>query len=685
MPITQQQIQVAQQHQFRAAQDSNSKVRLIAGPGTGKSRCIEERVNHLLSQGVNQNEIFVISFTRATARDLKQRIIRYCSQFGRALAAQGVNVSTMHALALRTLRNANLLQGFPADPCILDDWEQREIFDAEFTSRVNMTAARAEKIRLAFDAQWQTLQSLQLYAQPPISATEQQAFTSFHASIKRIYSCFLPGEVVRACVDQMRMGNIDPAQLPGIVHLIVDEYQDLNECDQEFVQRIANAGATLWVAGDDDQSIYAFRYAAPIGIRNFATNFPGSSSHVLQYCFRCAPSILDAALSLMSASPNRLHKNLQSLYISSQPPVQGSFQVWRFAQGIEEARAIATSCQSLIATGLPPREILILLCNTRAQLSLLLQELQTAGVPFERPRGGWMLDSEVTRLVFSLLRIIKDPRDYMAHRTVLGLQHGVGANTCGGIAEKTLQANLNFHDLFYAPYPSNVFSSREDRAIQRTSAIVQQISGWNLSDTLQVRAPDITSLISSSFNAAGTHSGQLCLQEWQTLVSMLPPAMNLEELWGYLWSDTEAGQSAVLEAVATRLGLGMSQTTTQQDPTQRIRILTMHGAKGLDGSIVFIPGLEEGIIPSRQALQAAGLYEEQRRLLYCSITRSRAACILSLVTRRTGQQAFTLASSASVRLPPSPFLNDIGITPQPRTNSLTPTEVASIMLDYVSL
>lgn len=123
------------------------------------------------------------------------------------------------------------------------------------TSRVNITPARTEKIRLAFDAHWQTLQSLQLYTQPPISATEQQAFASFHAAIKRIYSCFLPGEVVRACVEQMRMENIDPSQLPGITYLIVDEYQDLNECDQEFVQRIANAGASLWVAGEDDQSI----------------------------------------------------------------------------------------------------------------------------------------------------------------------------------------------------------------------------------------------------------------------------------------------------------------------------------------------------------------------------------------------------------------------------------------------
>ncbi len=685
MPITLQQIQVAQQQQFHAARDMNPRVRVIAGPGTGKSRCIEERVNFLLSRRVLPRDIFVISFTRATARDLKQRIVQYCTQFGNAQLALGVNVSTMHALALRTLRSANLLQGFPTDPTILDDWEQENIFDAEFTKRINITNSRASEIRRSYDAHWQTLQSLQLYASPPVSTTEQQGFDSFHSATKLVYSCVLPGEVVRLCVDQMRIGNINPGHLPGIRHLIVDEYQDLNECDQEFVQRIANAGANLFVAGDDDQSIYSFRYAAPTGIQRFTTTYPGASPHQLQHCFRCTPAVLGAASSLMAVAANRLPKALQSLYASAQPPVQGSFHVWRFSTGAEEARAVAESCHALIAAGLAPKDILILLCNTRAQLPLLIQELGTLGLPFERPRGGWMLDSLMARLVFSLLRLLKGPQDYVSHRTVLGLQHGVGVGTCASIANKVVSANLNFRDLFYVLYPTGVFSSREDRAIQKTMAVVQQLSSWSLTDTIQIRGPDIAAIVSNTFNASASQAGQAAMAEWQALASLLPQGMNLEELLSYLWSDTEAGQLQILDAVASRLGLTSSTASHQQNPSQRIRILTMHGAKGLGGCVVFVPGLEQGLMPNPRALQAPGLMEEQRRLLYVSIARTRAACILSLVRTRIGQQAFALANGPRVNLPPSPFLIDIGIPAQSRTGSLTPAEVSTIMNDCANL
>lgn len=490
MPISPQQIQTAQQRQFVAAQDTNSRIRVIAGPGTGKSRCIEERVNYLLAQGNQPNSIFVISFTRASSRDLKERVVDYCTRAGRGQDADIVNVSTMHSLALRTLRGANLLQGFPADPIILDDWEQANIFDNEYSSALPPTSnRRAREVRQAYDAHWQTLQALHIYnVSPPISQVEQQAFVTFHQTTKMVYSCLLPGEVVRLCVDEMRMGNIDPARLPGIKHIIVDEYQDLNECDQEFVRRIADSGASLFVAGDDDQSIYAFRHAAPLGIQNFVSTYRGASDHQLQDCFRSTQAILGPASSLISVNPSRIPKVLNSLWSSANPPVQGAFHVWRFNQGVEEARAIAESCHALITQGMPPNDILVLVGNVKVQVPLLTQEFDSRGVPYELPRGNSLLDSDMTRLVFSILRILKNSHDYVAHRTILGLRRGIGPGTCSAIAFKCVSSNLNFRELFYVSYPTSIFSTREDRAIQEAATVVQQISQWALTDTLQTRA-----------------------------------------------------------------------------------------------------------------------------------------------------------------------------------------------------
>jgi superfamily I DNA/RNA helicase len=334
----------------------------------------------------------------------------------------------------------------------------------------------------------------------------------------------------------------------------VDEFQDLNECDQEFILRIWQAGANVFIAGDDDQSVYAFRHAAPTGIQNFGTTFKNSSSHQLEYCFRCTPDILSGAVSLVSANPNRIPKIFMSLYANAAPVVQGSLKVWRFKNGVDEARAITQSAEALLSSGVSANEMLVLVNNSLAQLPLLTEEFSQLGLPFERPGGGWILDSDMPMLVFGILRIIRNSQDYIAHRTIIGLQSGVGPGTCTGIASKVVSANLNFRDIFYIPYPPGIFSDRENRAISNASLIVQQISTWQLSDILESRKSEIDGIIATVFNAAGSKSGQELVAEFQLLVNSLPVGMNFEEFLSYLASDTEAGQVQVLDSVDARLG-----------------------------------------------------------------------------------------------------------------------------------
>jgi len=130
MPITQIQKAQAERHQWAAAQANAPQVRLVAGPGTGKTSTIEKRVSWLLNQGVQPENLYVISFTRASCAELQQRITRFCSGQPTATSAVRVRVSTMHSLALRILRRANLLNAYPTSPILLDDWEQKNIYGA---------------------------------------------------------------------------------------------------------------------------------------------------------------------------------------------------------------------------------------------------------------------------------------------------------------------------------------------------------------------------------------------------------------------------------------------------------------------------------------------------------------------------------------------------------------------------
>jgi DNA helicase-2/ATP-dependent DNA helicase PcrA len=688
MPITAAQKAQAEQRQWAAARDGAPQVRLVAGPGTGKSHTIEKRVADLLTNGATPGNVYVISFTRATCAELTERIRVFCSTLPCANAAAQVRVSTMHSLALRILRRANLLTSYPSTPIMLDDWEQTKVYDREFAGSLGCTPSRAAEIRLAHDAQWQTLNP-QYVNQAQITPAEVQGFNAFHSARTNLYCCVLPGEVIYKCVDALQQGALQANQLPQIDHLIVDEFQDLNACDQEFVRLLSANNTVLFVAGDDDQSIYSFRHANPDGIVQFQTAYPASATHVLTDCFRCTPAVLGPASRLITFNLNRVTKNLTSLYGSSTPPVQGHMMVWSFQTAQEEVRSIAQSCQALINAGMAGREdeILILISNRRVQLDMLAQELGNLGLPYDPPRGAALTNEyEAIRAVYSILRIARDnstgEEDYPAHRDLLEVLSGVGSATAKGVADACISNNQNFRQLFYLPTCPMWLSGRCPSAVQRVMATVQTVRTWSMSDTLAARSGDITTLLSSQVFTSGRNAAN-SLSIWSTLIGSLPAQITLEELLQFLAADSESDQQAILDLVNQRIGGGQPQT---QAPVQkRIRILTMHGAKGLSGKVVFIPGAEQGLMPNFRALQATGLLIEQRRLFYVSVTRAMACCIATHAAQHSGAQAMALTQRSVARLTRSQFLNEMNVPSVTRTTGLSQAEAAAIVAEVNSL
>jgi superfamily I DNA/RNA helicase len=664
VPITAAQIATAEAFQHDAARDPSQQVLLIAGPGTGKSSSIEERVRWVLEQGADPDTVFVISFTRASARDLRERIRAYCAGRGQGGADQ-VSVTTMHSLALRVLRQAGLLAAYPVDPLVLDEWETENVFDAEFGAAYGLSKTRREAIREDHEAYWSTnVWEPPNYVppNPPITQEERGLFAAFHFRRTQTYACVLPGEMVQQCVTRMTAGTLEPVSLLHIRHLIVDEFQDLNPLDLEFIDGLLQQGIFTFAAGDDDQSIYSFRHASPIGIQTFMVRYPAAGQHNLVYVFRSTPSVLQAAESLITANPapNRLPKQHVSLYVASEPPAAGIVHRWIFPTGYAEASAIAQSCRALIDAGLPAREILILLSNKRAQTPLLRQQLEQAGVPYEAPRSDSFVDSPPGRMVLGITRIVADTNDYVAHRLVLGLRRGVGLGTCNAIAEAVVANNLNFHDLFYAPLPQGIFTTRGRSALQGVRAICAQVHDWTTTDTLATRRPEIGTILEQNL-------GPDEVEAWLDYSAALPADMTLEELRNFLWADTDEQQARVLESVYERL----NQEPPENLLPPKVRVMTMHGVKGLSGQVVFVPGLEEGILPGPWRTPYPGLVLEAARLLYVSITRARGACVLTYASRR-------MVYGTTINTTPSRFTANLNGPFQNRTDSLSAGEAAEI-------
>lgn len=672
MPISQAQIGPAAIIQQTAAHDQSQQVRLVAGPGTGKSSVIEERVRWLLAQGVQAANIYCVSFTRASALDLRLRIQKYCNQNNQPTVTQ-VRVTTLHSLALRTLRAAGLLHAYPVDPIVLDTWELENVFDAEFGHISNLGKRRREEIRLEHEALWSTGQwgpPNYVPPNPPITRAERAQFAGFHAPRSQSYACVLPGEIVRQCVSHIAAGTLNPVTLLQIEHLIVDEYQDLNPMDLQFIDAIAAKGVRLFIAGDDDQSIYSFRYASPAGIQTFPTTYPNSGSHTLVACFRCTPNVLNAATSLMNANPqpNRITKNIGSLYANATPQVLGIVHRWQFASGVAESRAIAESCRDLIASGINPRDIIVLISNQKVLLPSLATEFINLAIDFEPPRAEGFLDTAAGRCVLAMMRIVCGADDYVAHRVLLGLRPGVGVATCSTITNTVIANNLNYRSLFYQQLPAGAFRGRAANALNNTRAICAQLQQWQSSDTLQTRLNDITAILQSMFDPTQ-------IQFWQTYAANLPLGMNLMELRDYLWADTDEQQRVILEATYIRLGIAIPPVGVLPP---RVQFMTMHGAKGLSAKIVFIPGLEEDILPGPWRQPYPGLVLESARLLYVSITRARAVCILSYARTRVVQGQFQ-------NQPPSRFLPNLSGPFVPRTNGLDQAEILSVNNELAQL
>jgi DNA helicase-2/ATP-dependent DNA helicase PcrA len=659
----------AQLIQDAAARSGAPQTRLIAGPGTGKSNTIVNRLCWLLDQGIEAAHIFVVSFTRASANDLKERIVTACEQCGHAAAVTHIQVSTLHSLALRTLRAGGLLTRFPTPyPLVLDEWELANVFDAEFgVSSGIRSLTRQREIRRYHEAIWSTgIPDPPNYIppDPAITTIEANTFGAFHTPRTQTYACVLPGEIVRQCVEEITAGNLDVVALLHMDHLIVDEFQDLNPMDLRFIDLIIERGVRVFLAGDDDQSVYSFRFANPAGIQEIPQKYPGAGLHQLTECFRSMPNVLHSAATLIAAFPpqNRIQKNLRSLYEHCQPTPPGIVHLWRFSTGRVEAKAIAESCRDLIAGGIPPRRILILLSNRRALGTEFTAQLEGAAVPFTVAAAEEFRDMDIGRLLLSILRIVCDGNDYVAHRALLGVRGGVGVGTCNTICEAVIGAGgLNYRRIFYDALPAGVFSARALRALNAARQVCAQIAQWTKDDTLAARRQEIRAIVDDTLGPAAG-------QQWEDFSTGLPAEMTLQEIRDYVWADTDEQQAAILERVYTRLGQEVPEEAVLPE---RVRIMTMHGAKGLSASIVFIPALEDTILPGTKRVPYPGLVLEAARLLYVSITRARAVCVMSNAYRR-------FLNGRNVPQAPSRFTANLGGAFQQRAAGLQANEIQNV-------
>jgi len=610
--------------QIKAIDHVGNHARLLAGPGTGKTKTLTRRVLSLILQhNADPGTILLLTFTRLAAAQLKDEIKKVLEPLGKAIP----QVSTLHSFALRQiLYNSSRIDALPRPIRIADDWEERHIIQEDLKRVLNLKEiAEVQKLINQLSTDWETLRVDEI-------GWEQQfpnpAFLGAWRGHKEQYGETLIAELVYQLKKQLNQ-NRDFQLDKEYKHILIDEYQDLNACDLAVVNELAKRGAELFVAGDDDQSIYGFRFATPTGIRNFDQFYQNAQKLALEICFRCDKNILHSAEFVASLDPARLPKPTRP----KDEADDGEVLIVGFRDQTHEAESIAKKIKSIIDAGTNPDQITILLRSDRngALSKPIIELLKKQGVDVSLSTDSELDNNKEYRAVLSIIRLLVDETDCLAWRTLLQIgQNGLGDECIKNLENYAQSKGIRFSEAIQkiAGNPSELqrFGQKISNFVSETKTIIEELKA------IENPADVINSLVDKLITANEVK----------------------EQVKKYFTGILENQEKSDLENLIKVVSIS-SDFIEQETKENAVNILTMHQAKGLTFDVCFIVGAEDEFIPGRNTGDKEG---DERRLLYVSMTRARHKLFISYCNKRTGQQRHSGSNSGTEKRTLTRFLRD---------------------------
>ncbi len=624
--------------QKTAASHIGNHARLLAGPGTGKTLTLTRHISFLIiERKLTPNSILAITFTRAAARELQQRVVDELGD------NRNPRISTLHSFALRQLlKNATQITDLPQPLQIADDWEEHNIILPDLRSLCDLSRiSEAQELLNQLSADWQSL-----------TADESDwnkrfpnpAFLGAWREHRRVYGYTLRSELVYQLKKALEQRGDFELESP-IEHLLVDEYQDLNRCDLAVVERIASRGTELFIAGDDDQSIYGFRKADPAGIRRFPEDYSGATDLELKVCKRCDRSILDLGLFVARQDHRRVDKTIETE--DGRP--EGEVALLRFDGQFAEATGIANLCASLMeGRGLQPDDILILLRSDRngAFSRPIREKLEEANIKVSATDATNPLDSRQGRAFLAFLRLAVRNEDSLAWRTLLQVW-------CQGVGEKAIGAVYDLARSRDESFAQTIISAYSNKDILPTNHRSRLFGGIDKAmNQLKAMIPDETDIEYAS-------PGELIDVIQSAAGCIISDGEEQAAVLSKVKQSARALEVISIEELVRTIGIS-SEDIEQVLEVGKVNILTMHRAKRLTAKAVIVAAAEDQYVPGRATGEEIG---DERRLLYVSLTRARHHLFITYCDKRTGQQMHTGRDRGRAARSLTQFLIDCPYTP----------------------
>jgi DNA helicase-2/ATP-dependent DNA helicase PcrA len=631
--------------QREAVTHTEGPLLIVAGPGSGKTRVIAHRIAYLLAhRGVRPYRILAVTFTNKAAREMRERVLALVGES----AGQEMAIGTFHSLCARILRVDGHHIGVPRDFVIYDEEDQvgavrQALAELDLDAKSNPPGAILSLISRA-KAELRTPQAMAALAQnyfQEVAARvyavyqrilEENAALDFDDLLNRTVQLFREHEAVRAKYAER------------FLYQHIDEFQDTNVAQYALAKLLCQPHRNLCVVGDPDQSIYTWRAADIRNILSFEHDFPEAKVVFLEQNYRSTQAILDCALHVIAKNRQRKEKGLWTENGPGLPAL-----VYEAFDEVEEASFVAAEVERLAREGRPYRHFAVMY-RTNAQSRPLEEAFLRRGIPYRLVGGVRFYERREVKDLLAYLRLVQNPFDSVALLRVLNVPpRGIGERTAQELQHWARELGVPLYAALQLLAEQERDSpTQETQAAprpgfqRRTAGALLRFLG--LLNQLMARAPQLSlsQLLDAVIEATDYRTYVLAEQRgeerWENVEELRSVAATYDEL------RPQDALSALLEDVAL-----VTEVDRYDESANAVTLITLHAAKGLEFPVVFMVGLEEGLLPHIRSFEDPGQMEEERRLCYVGMTRAKELLYLVRAFRRTRGGPH----------PPSRFLADI--------------------------
>ena len=630
--------------QREAVTTTEGPVLVIAGAGSGKTRALTHRVAYLIQvKGVPPTAILAVTFTNKAAAEMKERIAALLSVSISKKAYQNYNlpvVGTFHSICVKILRRDIEKLGYKASFTIFDDQDQLSLVKKVMKElAINPDQFKPRAMLSAISKAKNDMQDVKNFVASVGGYWEEmvaKVYTAYQQRLKEQDAVDFD-DILMLVVKLLQTFPEVLERYQNIFHYImVDEYQDTNKAQYTIIKLLSQKYGNVCVVGDDWQGIYSWRGANIQNILDFEKDYPAARVIKLEQNYRSTQTILDAAYSVISKNTNRKDKKIWT-------ENKGGHLVTSYEADNErrEAEFIISEIEKLKREKDFSFSDFVVLYRTNAQSRIIEEAMLGAGLPYRIIGGVKFYQRKEVKDIISYLRLIQNFNDGVAlERIINEPKRGIGAATLGKWTTAARENGLNAVDfgLQLARYGLAVAKSKAD-AIAKFAEFIKRMA--DVRDKLILTDLIQKVFIESGFEKQlldGTEEGET---RHENVRELLTVAKKYDEF------ENEEGLKLFLEEVAL-----IADTDNVDQQKEAVHLMTLHSAKGLEFRIIFIAGLEEGILPHSRSMLDASEMEEERRLMYVGITRAKEKVYLLF----TGERNIFGTTQVNA---PSRFLDDI--------------------------